>query len=322
MTGKKTFAIGIDLGATTIKSGVVDKKGKIIDQLTVETRANKGPSTVIQHIVFSVRELFSKHKQASCCGIGIGAPGVVRIEDGSVHHPPNFSGWTEVALAKAIRNAFSVPVFIENDANCAALAEAKYGAGYEFKDFLFVVWGTGIGGGIILDRKIYRGPHGGAGEIGHLSIDYNGRECNCGSRGCIEAYIGQRYLSQRTKEILEGRRKDQEPSKIIELVDGNLEKIEPSIIAEAAELDDPVATEILEEAGDLLGSALASVMNILDLRVAVIGGGISAAPHFVFKSVEKSLRARVLKPHKNGIRIVRAKLGNSAGIIGAASLVF
>lgn len=317
----KSYAIGVDLGGTSIKAGVVDRKGAVLDQVTVDSKAGKGPKAVIQQIVFAVQELLTRHKAAGCMGIGIGAPGVVVIEDGLVKHPPNFADWSEVALGKAIRNVFPHPVYVENDANVAAIAEAKYGAGVEYKDFLFVIWGTGVGGGIILNRKIFRGPTGGAGEIGHVSIDYNGPLCNCGNRGCIESYIGQRYLSERTREILQGLPKDGPTSRILELVGGNMNKIEPSVISKAAEMGDVTAREILEEAGRLLGYALASVLNVLDLRVVVMGGGVSAAPQYVYLAIESSMCSRILKAYKSSARVVRARLGNSAGMIGAASLV-
>ncbi len=321
MNARKTFAIGIDLGATTMKAGIVEKNGNIPDQLSADSKANRGPAVVIQQMIFVIQELLGRRKIAECSGIGIGAPGVISLTDGTVQHPPNFADWTKVDVGKQIRKAFKLPVFVENDANCAAMAEARYGAGIEFKDFLFVIWGTGVGGGIILDRKIYRGPYGGAGEIGHISIDYNGHRCNCGNFGCIESYIGQRYLSQRTKEIILSLPKDGTSSKIELLVNGKLDKINPAIISEAAEEGDAIAITVLEEAGSLLGCALSSIMNVLDLRVVVIGGGVSAAPAFVYKAIIANIRERILKPHREGVRVIRSKLENNAGIVGAASLV-
>ena len=318
----KTFAIGIDLGATTIKAGVVDTKGELLDQFSADSKANKGPAMVIQQIHFALQELFGRHKQSECFGIGIGSPGVVSADEQIVRHPPNFADWSEIALGKAIRKFYPLPVFIENDANVAAIAEATHGAGRDYKDFLFVIWGTGVGGGIIFNHKIFRGAYGGAGEIGHLTIDYNGPTCNCGSRGCIESYIGQRYLSQRTRELLRSLPKDVPTSRIEQLVEGNLSKIDPYIISMAAEQGDPTAHTILEEAGELLGYALASAMNILDLNIAIVGGGVSAAPEFVFKAVESAVRSRILRPHKAAVHVLRASLGNKAGMIGAASLVF
>jgi glucokinase len=225
--------------------------------------------------------------------------------------------WDAVPLGKEIGTMFGMTVAIENDANAAAIAESRFGAGVHHDNFLFVIWGTGVGGGIILDRKIYRGPSGGAGEIGHVSIDHAGPLCNCGSRGCVEAYVGQRYLSQRTAERLAGHPE----SKILALVGGDLTRLEPLYISQAAEQGDPVAQEILREAGTLLGVALGAVMNVMDLRVSIIGGGVSAAGPFVLKAIEDSVRAHVLKPLRPEIQVIPAKLGNNAGMLGAAGLV-
>jgi glucokinase len=321
MIRKNQFAIGIDLGGTAIKAGAIDKKGNILNQFSIESKATKGPTSVIRQMVFAIQELFGTYKQSDCLGIGIGSPGVVSIEDGIVRHPPNFANWSEVPLGKMIRKIFHLPVIVENDANAAAIAEAKYGAGVRYKDFLFVIWGSGVGGGIIINHKIFRGPSGGAGEIGHITIDYNGPACNCGRRGCIESYIGQRYLSRRTREILQSMPDDRPPSIIAKLVDGNLNKIEPHHISMAAEEGDQTACEILEEAGNLLGYALASALNILDLNLVVVGGGISAVPRFVFSAIQSSVRTHILKPHQSTVKVVRAHLGNTAGMIGAASLM-
>lgn len=318
---KKTFAIGVDLGGTSIKAGAVDKKGNVLHQVTVDSKAMKGPKAVIRQMYSAIDDIMEKMAPNKCVGIGVGSPGVVSVEEEIVKNPPNFADWHEVALAKEIRKKYPLTVVLENDANVAAIAEARFGAGMKYKDFLFVIWGSGVGGGIILDHKIFRGPTGGAGEIGHISIDYNGPLCNCGSYGCIESYIGQRYLSKRTKEILERHPEGTPQSKIMELTNGNMENITPHIISTAAEQGDSTAREILEEAGKLLGYALASVVNILDLRVIVIGGGISAAPKYVYTAMQTALRSRVLTPHKAGAKVLRAKLGNTAGMIGAASSV-
>lgn len=320
MIKKGAFAIGVDVGATTIKAGIVDRQGTILEQFTADTKANKGPAVVIQQIILTIEQLLSRQKKTGCLGIGMGLPGMVTPDDGMVRYPPNFADWKEINVAQNLRKVFALPIFIENDANAAAIAEAKHGVCKSFRDFLFVIWGTGVGGAIVLDHQIYRGPHGGAGEVGHVSVDYNGNACNCGSKGCVESYIGQRYLSQRTKEILESAPPESYPSRIRALVGGNLNKIEPAIISQAAEEGDPTATAILREAGELLGYGLASAVNILDVRIVVIGGGISAAPPFVYSAIESSLRSRVLKTHKAGIRVLRSELGNTAGILGAASL--
>jgi len=320
MKGSEKFVIGVDIGATSIKTGIVGMNGSILNQVSFPTLADRGPALVIEQIIKSIRNSLASYSLEDCMGIGIGAPGVVSNEDGKVRNPPNFSDWDSVDVAKEIKKIYPRRVLVENDANCAALAEARFGAGVDFKDFLFVIWGTGIGGGIILDHKLFRGKDGGAGEIGHVSIDYEGEQCNCGGIGCIESYVGQRYLSKRTKEILLKLNKNER--KIIEdLVGGDFDKIEPAILSRAAEMGDPTSISVLENAGKLMGVAFASVLNVLDLEVVIIGGGVSAVPDFVYTSILDSIRARVLKPHRAGIKVIRAKLGNNAGIIGAASLV-
>ncbi len=322
-------AIGVDLGATTVKAGIVSREGKILANYSIETLADKGPTAVIRQISFTIHQLLNQSKGTDIVGIGIGSPGVVALDGGVVRYPPNFSAWTEVSLGEEIQKEFRMAVDVENDANVAALAEAAFGAGKGEKNFLFVIWGTGVGGGIILNGGIYRGPYGGAGEIGHVTIDYNGPPCGCGSYGCIEAYVGQRYLSQRTRdrlkpllEVAERNRSKKPVSKIVDLVNGNLDLIEPRVISMAAQQGDPLAHEMLEEAGKLLGIGIASVLNVLDLRLVIIGGGISAADEFVFKAIERSIHSRVLKSSKGKIRVAPAQLGNMAGILGAASLVW
>lgn len=309
--------IGVDLGGTTIKAGVVSENGSILYQNKLPSKANVSPSEVIKQIHASVQDALNHTNGSNVSGIGIGAPGMVD-DDGIVKAPPNFVNWDEVPLKDEIAKLVGgLPVGVENDANAAAIAESKFGAGVQHPNFLFVIWGTGVGGGIILNHKIFRGPTGGAGEIGHISIDYNGPQCNCGSVGCVEAYVGQRYLSQRTAEKL----KAHPQSKIVTLVGGDLSKLEPFYIAQAAHDGDAIAKEILVEAGSLLGVALAAVMNVMDLRVSIIGGGISASGDFVMQAIKNSVQAHVLKPLKKDIQVIPAKLGNNAGILGAAGLV-
>jgi len=314
---KSRFAIGVDLGATTVKTGLVSSDGKIHYQNKLSTNGELGPPAVIKQIEASVRDVIVHAGKKKPSGIGIGSPGLVD-DEGNVKSPPNLARWDEVPLAHTMKKIFRRQrVKIENDANAAAIAESRFGAGKKFPNFLFVIWGTGVGGGIILDNKIYRGPTGGAGEIGHVSIDYNGPPCNCGSRGCVEAYVGQRYLSQRTAEKLKSRRE----SKMMELVKGDTTKLEPEVIARAAHEGDSLAKEVLTEAGTLLGVAIADVMNVMDLRVSIIGGGISGAGDFVIQAIQDSVRERVLRPLQHDIRVLPAELGNNAGILGAAGLV-
>ncbi len=311
------YAIGVDLGGTTIKTGIVSSDGKIIVQSKFPTLGEQGPKTVIGQIRKSIEEVLPHAKGKTLRGIGIGSPGIVDEKGGIVKDPPNFADWHNVALGNAVAKTFRLSAKVENDANVAAIAEAKFGAGKRHPNFLFVIWGTGVGGGIILNSHIYRGPFGGAGEIGHVCIDYNGLQCNCGAQGCVEAYVGQRYLSQRTVERL----KHHPRSVILKLVGGDVSKVEPKYISQAALKGDKLAREIFTEAGTLLGVALGSVLNTVDVRVIIIGGGISAAGDFVFTAIKKSVQSHVMKPMREDIAVLPAKLGNFAGILGAAGLV-
>jgi len=312
---KSGLAVGVDLGGTTVKAGLVSSEGTIVSSAKLPTLAAEGPDAVIGQIEKAVRHLLGSTRE-QVLGVGIGTPGVVSY-DGVVKYPPNRPGWTEVPLGEVLSKRIGLPVAVENDANAAAIAESRFGSGKGEPNFLSVVWGTGVGGGIILDGKIYRGPFGGAGEIGHTTIEYDGPMCNCGNRGCVEAFVGQRYLSQRAIERVENDPK----SKILELVNGDFNRVEPAVLSAAAEAGDPVARDLLVEAGTLLGVAFASGLNLLDLRLVVIGGGVSAAPEFVYDAIRSSVRERVLTPLKPGVRVVRAALGNEAGILGAAALI-
>jgi glucokinase len=312
-----TMVVGVDVGGTTIKAGIVSTDGSIVYQNKFPTLADKGPAAVVKQINEAILDAVRQSGHETVGAIGVGCPGVVDAE-GVVKAPPNFVGWEEVSLKREIGLLFpGVRIDVENDANAAAIAESKFGAGVDYPNFLFVIWGTGVGGGLILNHKIFRGPTGGAGEIGHISIDYNGPPCNCGNMGCVEAYVGQRYLSQRSAQKLQKHPE----SLILKLVGGDLSKIEPVYISQAAHEGDAVAREILVEAGQLLGVGLASVMNIMDLRISIIGGGISAAGDFVMQSVQDSVVRHVLKPLKSEIRVLPARLGNNAGLLGAAGLV-
>lgn len=311
------FAIGVDLGGTTVKTGLVNAEGKIIAQSKLPTRAEENPAVVVEQIKKSINEVLLHAQGKSITGIGLGTPGLVQNPGGVVKSPPNFKGWDVVNVGEELEKTYSMKVEVDNDANVAAVAEAKFGAGKEHPNFLFIIWGTGVGGGIIMDGKIYRGPFGGAGEVGHISINYNGLLCNCGTKGCVEAYVGQKYLSNRTIEKL----KTNPDSKILELVKGDVSKIEPVYISKAAEAGDTLAKEILVEAGTLLGVMIGGVMNTLDFRVTVIGGGVSAVGDFVYEAIRASVVRNVQKPLREGIKILRAQLGNDAGILGAAGMV-
>lgn len=317
---EKNIVIGVDLGGTRIKLGAVNEKGNIIKDLNIASEAELGPEAVIKNIIKGSKELINcgLFPKESIRGVGIGAPGSVDIDGSTVKYPPNFPNWGVVHLGEEVSKGLdNIPVSVDNDANAAAAGESKFGAGKDYSNFLLLTLGTGVGGGIIINNKVFRGETGAGAELGHVSIDYKGVPCKCGNIGCIEAYVGQKYFSQRTIEQL----KDYPNSKIIELVNGDLSKIEPYIIYKAAQSGDEFAIKALAEYGFYLGVAIASFINIFDFELVIVGGGISAAGDFIFEPMRKIAKERVLSVHKNKFKIVPAQLGNHAGILGAAALV-
>lgn len=317
MNKKEKYAVGVDLGGTNIKLGIVSENGTIKRKTSIKSEAEKGPKTVIENIILGIHDI-SKKSKLNFEGIGIGCPGVVSPAKGIVEDPPNFPGWKKVNLAKIINIEFEKDVYLDNDANAAAIGELIFGSGKNFNSFIMVTLGTGVGGGIVLNKKIYHGEFGAAGEIGHISIDHNGPKCNCGSYGCIETYAGNHYLRERVMNKLEKHPN----SKLWEIIENDLSKVSPRKIHLAAEKGDVFSRSIIEELGEHLGSALTSLANVLDVSIFIIGGGMSGFGKPLFDSIEATICSRVMIPIRPRVKILPAKLKNDAGIKGASALVF
>lgn len=309
------YAIGVDLGGTTVKFGLVSPDGKIKKRFSLDTHADKGPEAVISQIKKGIAKLLkTKHKIS---GIGIGTPGAVLKKKGTVENPPNIKGWESVPLGSIIKKEFNKKVYVENDANAAAIGEMIFGAGKKFEDFIMVTLGTGVGGGVIINKKIYRGESGAAGEIGHVSINERGKKCKCGSRGCIETYVGNNYLIAQLKRELP----KQKNSKVHQLLKKG-EPLSPRLIHEAYLLNDSYAEIVITDIGHKLGAALASIINLLDISNIIIGGGVAGFGGILFETTEETIKSRVMKPIAPRIKVRPAKLKNEAGVKGASALVF
>lgn len=317
MAKTEKYAVGVDLGGTNIKIGIVSDKGKLVKSILVKTEADAGPKKVITNIIKGVELILAKNKY-KIQGIGIGCPGVVSTKKGIVENAPNLPGWKNVKLGHIIKEKFGYRVNLENDANAAAIGELIFGAGKKIDSFIMVTLGTGVGGGIVFNKKIFRGEFGAAGEIGHISIDVNGPKCKCGSTGCIEAYAGNSYL----KEQIKGELKNYPDSKVWQLIDNDLSKVSPRIIQAAAERKDAYAKIVIERMGKQLGAALASLSNLLDISTFIIGGGVAGFGKALFDSTRSTISERVLIPLRPRVLVIPAKLQNEAGIKGASSLVF
>jgi glucokinase len=317
MPKSEKYAIGVDLGGTFIKVGIVSREGRLIKKVSLPTLAEKGPDTVISQIKKGIKELISKNK-LKIQGIGIGAPGIVSAKKGTVENPPNLRGWGKVNIGKIIQKEFKIITFVENDANAAGIGEMIFGAGKKMETFVMVTLGTGVGGGIILKRKLLRGEIGSAGEIGHISINFDGQKCNCGSFGCVETYVGNNYLVKRVESEL----KDHTDSKILELINSDYSLLTPIIIQKALLAGDQYAASVVKSLGFYLGVGLASTANAFDIGTFIIGGGVAGFGRPLFNSVNGTIKSRVLKPLVKRIKVLPAKLKNEAGIKGASALVF
>lgn len=308
-------AIGIDLGGTNLKAAIVDKENGIVEQVTVPTQADLGPEHLLDRISETAMELVQK---TDVIGIGMGLPGMVSIDQSTVSHPPNLPGWGVVKAAEEITKRTNMKCKIENDANVAALGSLHFGVGKKFNDFIMITLGTGVGGGIILDKKIFKGPNGMAGELGHVIIDYHGPLSNSVTRGTVEAYLGQRFLSRFATDLISQHPDNPLYKKFIY----NFDKLEPVDITNAAKEGNELAVEILTKCGQKLGYALINYIHMLDIRKFVISGGVSKAGDFLFMPAKEIIKKHLMEPFLNGFELEHENLGNDCALLGAASLAF
>jgi glucokinase len=315
------YVVGVDLGGTNIKIALVLQGQGIVHQTSLPTDADKGPDHVLNQIANGIRLISDALPDATAIeAIGIGAPGTISWDRTTISSPPNFPGWISVNLRDAIQQRLgtTIPVYVENDANVAGLGSAFYGAGKELESFIMVTLGTGVGGAIIYNKEIFRGAHGGAGEIGHISIDYEGPFDRAGVAGAIEAYLGQRFLSRHARYQLLNR--DESMVHQMKEAQPDLLNLDPKMLYEAAVSGDEAAREVLAWAGHKLGCMLGSAINLLDIRKVIVGGGVSAAGDFILEPARETLMKFVMPGLRHGVEIIQESLGNEAGLLGAAHL--
>ncbi len=301
----KNFVLGIDVGGTNVKLGVVDNQGKIITRRNLVTGEHvHSKAQLIQAFIDGINTLMMQHRLSpkDFSGIGIGLPGLVDPIKGVVLFLPNIPGWKNVPLKKILEQAVKIPVFIENDVNLIAMGEWKFGAGKGSRNMICMTLGTGVGGGLILNNELYRGEGFAAGEIGHIPLNEEGPACNCGGFACFEGAVGNRQLTEKTKKTFG-----------IEL--------SPQQIGDLAGQNDPRAIKFWEETGVRIGNGLTGVVNLLNPPLIVIGGGVSNNYAFLAKTIKATIKRRAMKVQAAMVKIVRAKLGDDAGILGAQVLV-
>ncbi|MDD3594304.1 MAG: ROK family protein [Candidatus Gastranaerophilales bacterium] len=314
----KKYNIGVDIGGTNVKIALIDEKGHIAYSNSVPTRAEMGYEYSINNIITTIRESLkeSNNPVASIGGIGFGLPGQIDSVNGIVRILPNVPGWIDVPLAKMVQKEFNVPVKMDNDVRVATLGELNFGAGIGCKNLICLTVGTGVGSGIVLNGQLVRGASMSAGEIGHVMVERNdGAICGCGSTGCLEAYASGPSIVKMAKEYIAGGKS----TKYKEIAAGN--ELTPYMVYEAAKQGDAVAIRIFTIVGEYLGSALVSVVNLLNPERIIVGGGVGQAGDLLLNPIREIIRKRCIPTSANAVEIVPAQLGESAGVVGASILV-
>jgi len=291
---EKSQVLGIDLGGTAIKLGRFSQDGACLASLTVPTPQPSTPEIVVRAMIDAIAQLDPNHQAQA---IGIGTPGPADATGRIARVAINLKDWHDVPLADWIEAKTGLPTTIANDANCAGMGEAWLGAGRWFRNLILLTLGTGVGGAIILDGKLFVGHHGTAGELGLITLNPDGPTCNSGNRGSLEQYASVQAIRRRTG-------------------------LEPHELGAMAIAGDAKALEFWHHYGHDLGAGLASLIYVLAPEAVIIGGGVSASADLFFPAIQTELERRVLPCSRAGLQLLKAELGNQAGIVGAAKLAW
>ena len=355
---KTEHSIGVDLGGTDIKAGLVSSVGNISCRVVVPTDVETGgPKVVASRIAEAVRQVLVKAETEGICatprsdseepppnrahasethdevreiGVGLGSPGLIIAETGVVHFSPNFPGWSDIPLVTYVNAELAKlqplkkykPILrgMDNDVNAMTLGELHHGAGVGYNNLVALTLGTGVGGGVVINGMVYHGSQNTAGELGHTVVEPDGRYCGCGNQGCLEAYAGAKNIVARLEEkIVAGRSRTGEVTSPLLATNAGT-SLTPRMIAEAAQAGDELAIEIFAETGRYIGIALTSIAHILNPQIAIIGGGIAETGEtLLFEPIRAEFSKRAMDIPAQ-MKIVKAHLGNDAGIVGAAML--
>jgi len=310
------YVVGIDIGGTNIVAGTVAEDGsEVLGLVSEPTLAEQGAEGVLSRIMKLARASMAAARGKEIAGLGIGSPGPLDTTTGVVLLTPNL-GWVNFPLRDRVAGVLGMPATLDNDANCAIFGEWWRGAARGASHVVGLTIGTGIGGGIVLAGRVYRGKSDIAGEIGHMTIDLNGRRCKCGNYGCLEAYASGPAIAARAIEGIEAGA----DSSLPRYVNGDLARITAQIVYEAAHDGDGYALEVVHDTAKFLGAGVANVVNIFNPEVVVICGGVTLAGDKLFLPLRSEVKRRAFKPAVEACRIVPGELTGTAGVYGAAAV--
>ena len=311
------YAIGIDVGGTRVRGGLVSNEGHILARRAVATRHDAGPEGVIHQIVEMAQQLMDE-ASLPVAGVGVAVPGAVNPYTGVVRFAPNLPGWHDLPVRSLLASHVQSSVFLGNDANLAAVAEHRFGAGRGYHHLIYITVSTGIGGGIIVDNRLLLGHHGYAAEIGHHTVKEDGPRCKCGNIGCLEALASGTAIAREARvAVATGV-----PTRLRDLCAGDIWRLNAAHVVQAANAGDEVAKRILEQAGHYLGVGILNLLHMFNPQRVILGGGVMQAGEWITRPMWAVLHQRLHSGYLENCDIVLAALGDNVGILGAAALVF
>lgn len=313
----KKYSIGIDLGGTKILIALVDRNtGEVLEHVKKKTKKDKGPKNIIRKMLEGIEELIEISGKTfdEISSIGVGAAGQIDRKNGVIIAAANLDCY-DLNLKKILTEKFDIPVYVGNDVEIATIGEQKFGAGKDCNDFVCVFVGTGVGSAIVKDGKIIIGATGTAGEIGHIIVDLNGRQCSCGAHGCLEAYASRSAIERRIEGALKKGRK----SCILDYLETG-KSITSSMIQKSIEREDELVQQCVTEASEYLSGGIASIINFINPELIILGGGLIEAVDYFYQKTIKKAKAKSLPVPAEKIQFKKAMLGDYSGVIGAAFL--
>lgn len=308
-----SVVIGVDLGGTNLRVALLNSDGVILDKRKEATQASDGWKKVVERLidVISRQRELAVQRGLDVAAVGVGAPGVIRMDKGVVVKSPNFPDWNNLPLRDELEKALHLPVVIENDANAAALGEQWRGAGRGIGSMIFLTLGTGVGGGIVLGNKIWHGADGMAGELGHMTLVPDGRPCSCGNTGCLEMYASARGIVRSYCE---------ESGEAASRTHAVLKEVTSEKVYQAAREGDVIAQRVMKDMGRMLGIGIANLINIFNPQMIVIGGGVKDAWDLFIGATREEIMRRAFQVLAERTEIAPSLLGDDAGMVGAAAV--
>jgi glucokinase len=301
------LAIGVDFGGTSVKFGVLYRSNIIDHAPPISTPDFDGPESLIEAMIRVIEDLRDRHPKIEAVGVGV--PGFVNFEKGSIYNLTNVRGWTNIPLRDLLTKALDLPVIVENDANCMAYAEWKRGAGRGLEHLIALTMGTGVGGGVVCNGKMVRGAHFGAGELGQMSIDWKGRCGAYGNLGALEDYVGNNEIAADARNVYQAAGFDRQ-----------LGDCTPARLTQAALNGDEIALQIWDDISAKLATVIMNCCWLLNPQAVIIGGGVAKAGDLLFNPLTAHLYAQLSGPFKENLMILPARFGNDAGMVGSAAM--